>query len=180
MKKYNNFPLIVMSLAVFLLFSCAGASLLAAETSSPLEMRLRESLATLPYYSVFDTLKARVEGTTAVLSGEVTRPELKASAEAAAKRVSDIQEVRNEIEVLPFSPNDDRIRLDAYRAIYYHPDFTRYAIQAYPPIHIIVKNGDIRLEGSVLTEADRNLAGIRAKSVPGAFSVKNTLEVVKD
>jgi len=102
---------------------------------------------------------------------------LKSSAEATVKRISGVQSVKNEIKVLPFSPNDDRIRLDAYRILYYHPDFTRYAIRALPPIHIIINNGDLKLEGVVASEADKTLANIRAKEVPGVFSVTNNLVV---
>jgi hyperosmotically inducible protein len=100
---------------------------------------------------------------TVTLMGEVTRPSLKSDAEA----------VDNQIEVLPLSPNDDRIRLAEYRAIYRQARLSRYALQAVPPIHIIVKNGNVRLEGVVATEADKNLAGMRAKGVSGVFSVNN-------
>lgn len=134
-------------------------------------------MVNLPYYTVFDMLRVRVEGTKAILEGKVTNPTLKSVAASRVLKVSDVMEVENNIEVLPFSPNDDRIRLDAYRAIYYHPDFTRYATRASPPIHIIVNNGDVSLEGAVGSESDKNLADIRAKSVPGVFSVTNHLRV---
>jgi len=150
------------------------------EGHNPLTERVQQSIMNLPYYTVFDAISVQVDGTTAIVSGKVTNPVLKNTAEAAVSRVSDIQEVENNIEVLPFSPNDDRIRLDVYRSIYYHPDFTRYATRAYPPIHIIVNNGDVHLEGVVATEADKNLARIRANSVPGVFSVTNNLRVARD
>ena len=119
----------------------------------------------------------RIEGTKVTLTGQVNRPTLKGAAEAVANKVEDIQSVENQIEVLPVSPNDDRIRLDVYRAIYYHPNFTRYAIQAVPPIHIIVKNGDVTLEGVVATDSDKNLANFRVNGVSGVFSVTNNLVV---
>jgi hyperosmotically inducible protein len=88
-----------------------------------------------------------------------------------------VERVENNIEVLPVSPNDDNIRLAAYRAIYGHTALNRYALQAVPPIHIIVNNGNVTLEGVVANESDKNIAGMQAKSVPGAFSATNNLRV---
>jgi hyperosmotically inducible protein len=93
------------------------------------------------------------------------------------KDIEGVEKVNNNIEVLPLSPNDDRIRLAAYRAIYGHTALNRYAIQAVPPIHIIVNSGNITLEGVVANEADKNIANIQARSVPGAFNVTNNLRV---
>lgn len=109
----------------------------------------------------------------------MTRPTLKTDAGAAAKRIEGVESVDNQIEVLPLSPNDDRIRLAVYRAVYRQASLSRYALQAVPPIHIIVKNGHVRLEGIVATEAEKNLAGIRAKGVSGVFSVENNLRLEK-
>ncbi len=140
---------------------------------------VRHELVMLPYYGVFDNLAYRVEGSTVTLMGQVTRPTLKSDAENVVKRIEGVEHVNNEIEVLPVSPNDDRIRRAVYRAIYSDPTMDRYAIQAIPPIHIIVKNGNVSLEGVVATEADKNIAGIRANGVSGVFSVKNNLTVEK-
>ena len=87
----------------------------------------------LPYYDVFDNLQFRVEGSTVILTGQVTRPTLKSSAETVVERLEGIGSVENQIEVLPVSPRDDSIRLAVYRAIYYNSSFTRYAIRAVPP-----------------------------------------------
>jgi hyperosmotically inducible protein len=133
----------------------------------------------LPYYGLFDNLGFKVEGYKVTLVGEVTRPTLKTDAEAVVKRIEGVESIDNQIEVLPLSPNDDRIRLAVYRAIYRQASLSRYALQAMPPIHIIVKNGNVRLEGIVATEADKNVAGIRAKGVSGVFSVSNNLRVEK-
>ena len=81
---------------------------------------------------------------------------------------------QNNVEILPTSFHDDRIRVATLRTLYAHPMFNRYGIQAVPPIHIIVKNGDIRLEGVVNREMEKNVAGILANTVSGAFSVTNT------
>jgi hyperosmotically inducible protein len=142
-----------------------------------LEREVRHELVMLPYYGVFDNLAFKVDGYKVTLLGDVTRPTLKTDAGAAVKRIEGVESVDNQIEVLPLSPNDDRIRLAVYRAVYRQASLSRYALQAIPPIHIIVKNGNVRLEGIVATEADKNLAGIRAKGVSGVFSVENNLRV---
>jgi hyperosmotically inducible protein len=131
----------------------------------------------LPYYGVFDNLAYRVNGSTVELYGQVTRPTLKTDAERVVRQIEGVDKVINNIEVLPLSPNDDRIRLAAYRAIYGHTALQRYGLQAVPPIHIIVKNGNLTLEGVVASEMDRNIADIQAKAVPGVFSVTNNLRV---
>jgi hyperosmotically inducible protein len=133
----------------------------------------------LPYYGVFDNLAFKIDGSRVTLLGEVTRPTLKTDAGSVVKNIEGVESVDNQIEVLPLSPNDDRIRMAVYRAVYQQASLSRYALQAVPPIHIIVKNGNVRLEGVVATEGDKNLAGIRAKGVSGVFSVENNLRVEK-
>ena len=136
---------------------------------------IRHELVMLPYYGVFDNLAYKVDGYKVTLMGQVTRPTLKNDAERVVKDIEGVEQVNNNIEVLPLSPNDDRIRLAAYRTIYGHTALNRYALNAVPPIHIIVKNGNITLEGVVANEGDKNIAGIQANSVNGAFSVTNNL-----
>ena len=150
-----------------------------ARSRERLEREVRHELALLPYYGVFDNLAFKVEGYKVTLMGEVTRPTLKTSAEAVVKTIEGVESIDNQVEVLPLSPNDDRIRLAVYRSVYGQANLSRYAVQAIPPIHIIVKNGNVRLEGVVATEADKNLAGVRAKGVSGVFSVNNNLRVEK-
>jgi len=103
----------------------------------------------LPWYSVFDNLAFKVERDKVTLFGQVTRPTLKSDAEAAVKSIEGVASVENNIEVLPLSPIDDQIRRAVYRAIYGEPALSRYSIQAVPSIHIIVKNGNVTLEGVV-------------------------------
>jgi hyperosmotically inducible protein len=149
-----------------------------ASDESALAREVRHQLVTLPYFGVFDDLGFIVNGRTVTLVGEVTRPVLKSDAGNVVKRIEGVANVVNNIEVLPLSPNDDRIRVATYRAIYGDSVLsTRYGFRALPSIHIIVKNGDIRLEGVVANEMDRNIAGIRANGVHGAFSVQNELRI---
>jgi osmotically-inducible protein OsmY len=156
---------------------CAVTAVAAPEDRVSREVR--HQLVMLPYYSVFDNLSYRVDGGKVTLMGQVVWPTLKSDAEAVVKKVEGVEKVVNNIEVLPLSPNDDRIRRAEFRAIFGDPTMDRYAIQAVPPIHIIVKNGHITLVGVVANETDRNIAGIRANGVPGVFSVTNNLRVEK-
>ena len=142
-----------------------------------LNKEVRHELVMLPYYGVFDNLEFEVNGDTVVLSGQVTRPTLQRDAERVVKRIEGVEKVVNNIEVLPLSPFDDRIRLAAYRQIYGFGPLSRYNWGAVPPIHIIVKNGNITLTGVVDNETDKNLANIRAQGVSGAFSVNNVLRI---
>lgn len=144
-----------------------------------IEKEVRHELVMLPFYGVFDHLAFRVDGETVTLMGQVTRPTLKSDAQAVVKRIEGVETVVNKIEVLPLSSFDDRIRLATYRAIYRTPGLDRYAMRAVPPIHIIVKNGRVTLEGVVANESDRNLAYLKANGVSGVFSVTNNLRAEK-
>lgn len=147
------------------------------QTEDRIIKEVRHELLLLPYYSVFDFLSFRVDGDTVTLQGQVTRPTLKSDAEAAVGSIESARKVVNNIEVLPLSPLDDQLRHDVFRAIYGDPGLSKYAWSAQPSIHIIVKNGNVTLEGVVDNEADKNLAGLRASGVPNVFSVKNNLVV---
>lgn len=140
--------------------------------------QVRRQLVMLPYYTIFDDLGFRVNGSTVTLVGAVTNPVLKSDAENVTKQVEGVQTVINDIKVLPVSPMDWRIRRAEYRAIYGDPALaSRYCCQALPPIHIIVENGHVTIEGVVQNQFDKNVVGVRAKSVPGVFSVVNNLQV---
>lgn len=153
------------------------AGIAGAAVTDQLVRQVRHELIMLPYYSVFDNLTFQLDGSRITLRGQVTRPTLKADAERVVKRIEHLTEVVNRIEVLPVSPNDDRIRAAVYRAIYYQPILSRYAFQSVPPIHIVVRNGDVALEGVVHTKAEKDIAGVQANGVAGVFSVVNNLAV---
>lgn len=169
-----------MMAAVAGLFLVAPLVLSAAASENgkkSLEQEIRRELIMLPYYNVFDSLAFRVEGNTVTLLGQVTRPTLKSAAERVVKDVEGVANVKNEIEVLPLSSFDDRIRLGVLRAVYGNSALNRYALGAVAPIRIIVKNGDVTLEGVVANEMDRNIAYLAANGVSGVFSVTNKLQV---
>lgn len=138
---------------------------------------VRHELVMLPFYSVFDNLQYQVDGGNVTLLGQVTAPNLKSDAENVVKHIEGVEAVDNQLEVLPASPGDDRIRRATYRTIYSFASLQMYEVRSVPPIHIIVNNGHVALEGSVASEADKNAAGIRANTVPGVFSVTNNLRV---
>lgn len=139
---------------------------------------VRHELVLLPYYGVFDNLSYKVDPDgTVTLLGQVVLPVLKSDAENAVKRIEGVEKVVNNIEVLPPSPMDDRIRRATYRAIYGNEALNEYQLRAVPPIHIIVKNGHITLEGVVARQMDKDLAGMQANGVHGAFSMTNNLVV---
>jgi hyperosmotically inducible periplasmic protein len=154
-----------------------------AQPSSKAEERIikevRHELLMLPYFGVFDYIAFKVEGPSVTLIGQVVRPVLKSDAENSIKHIEGVEKVVNQIEVLPPSSMDDRLRLELYRAIYGYPALEKYALGVQKPIRIIVKNGHVALEGVVDSEADKNFAGLRANGVSGIFSVTNNLQVVK-
>ncbi len=139
----------------------------------------RHELLMLPYVNVFDYLAFKVEGYNVTLLGQVVRPVTKSDAESAVKGIEGVERVDNQIEVLPPSPMDDRLRVRLYRAIYGFASLQKYALGVQKPIRIIVKSGHVALEGVVDNDADKNTAGIRANGVSGIFSVQNNLQVVK-
>jgi hyperosmotically inducible protein len=139
---------------------------------------VRHELLMLPWFGVFDNIAYKVDGDTVTLLGQVTRPTLKSDAENVVKHIEGVEKVINQIEVLPPSPMDDRLRLQLFHAIYGYEPLQKYALGVQKPIRIIVKNGRVTLEGVVDNDADKNMAGIRANTVPGLFSVTNNLQVV--
>jgi hyperosmotically inducible protein len=175
---------ILLTITVFasaMALSALGASIpkAAPQANAHIIKEVRHELATLPYYGVFDWLEFQVmPDNTVVLRGQVVRPSTKSEAEARVKSIDGVSKVVNEIQVLPLSPQDDRLRLALYRTLYdWDSPLFRYATQAVPPIHIIVDHGRATLKGVVATKGDAQLAYMRARTVPGLFDVKNELQV---
>lgn len=142
---------------------------------------VHHELVMLPFYGVFDNLLYKIspDGTLTLL-GEVSRPTLKSDAERAVRDIEGVERVDNQIRVLPVSPNDDRIRRATYRKIYGHSVLSQYQLRAVPPIHIVVDNGHVTLEGVVARQMEKQVAGMQANSVSGVFSVENNLRVEND
>ena len=167
--------------ALLLSFACVATitSAQSDKTRNNLIREVRHELVMLPYYGVFDNLSFKVDGFSVTLIGQVTRPTLKSDAENVVKAIEGVEKVVNEIVVLPPSPMDDRIRRATYRAIYGQPPLDRYALSAVPSIHIIVAGGRVTLTGVADTEADKNIAGLKANGVSGVFAVDNQLQVTE-
>ena len=173
-------------LAVLALVVASGATAFAApgghnaqQTRSEVQLakEVRHQLVMLPYLTLFDNLEYKVEGSTVTLSGYVVNPSLKPDAGRVVKNIEGVTKVNNEIKVLPPSSMDAQIRRQEYRSIYGYAGLWKYAMGALPPVHIVVDNGHVMLFGIVDSQADKNLIGLRAKTVPNVFSVQNDLQV---
>ena len=138
---------------------------------------VRHQLLTLPYYGIFDWLEANVAPDGKVtLRGQVVRPTTQSDAEARVKLES-AKGVANQIEVLPLSTFDDETRIAIYRRLAREGGLEKYFLQAVPPIHVIVQNGHVTLQGVVRSAMDSQLAYMAASSVPNVFDVKNELSI---
>jgi hyperosmotically inducible protein len=140
---------------------------------------VRHELVMQPYYTLWDWLAFRVNGSTVELLGDVNSPGLKSDAMSTVKHIEGVEKVIDHINELPPSPMDDRIRHQVARAIFNWGTLSRYSWSAVPSIHIIVHSGRVRLEGVVDSQQDKDAAGIRANGVSGVFQVTNNLRVVK-
>jgi hyperosmotically inducible periplasmic protein len=152
-------------------------SLAAFAGSDRIERSVRHELVMLPQLTVFDNLAYKVDDGTVTLYGQVRNAVLKDEAAKVVKKIEGVENVNNQIEILPASFNDDRIRRQEARVIFGYESLSRYSLGVVPSIHIIVKNGHVTLEGLVNNQFDKNVAGIRANGVPGVFSVENKLNV---
>lgn len=166
-----------------------------------LAQEVRKQIVTLPQYGVFDNIYFAIQGgDTVILRGQASRPTLKSGIENSVKKIKGVKSVKNDIEVLPLSNNDDNLRAAVYRSIYSYAPLQKYTANrggmnrapsvaraaggitndppiGYHAIHIIVKNGNVTLVGAVNSESDLTMAGMRANIVSGVFSVENQLEV---
>ena len=165
--------------ATLLTLVTLGAAQESAKSQERIVREVRHELLMLPYFGVFDYIAFKVDGSTVTLLGQVVRPTLKSDAENSLKRIEGVEKIDNQIEVLPPSSMDDQLRIALFRAIYQSSALQKYELGVQKPIRIIVKSGRATLEGVVDNEADKNLAGLRANTVPGIFSVTNNLQVAK-
>jgi hyperosmotically inducible protein len=163
---------------------------------------VQKKLGGMTNYSVFDWITFGLEGKTVVLKGYASRPIVKEEAARSLKNIPGVDSIVNQIEVLPLSPSDDRVRASVYNRIYTQPSLSKYNAGAgnlrramgpgpslaaaaggitqdppigYHAIHIIVMNGHVTLYGVVLNQGDAAIAGMQANTAPGAFSVDNDL-----
>lgn len=175
MKRLRSGVLLIPALMVAQVSFAADGTNHVAESHT--EKQVRKELVMLPFYNLFDSLSFTVSDDSVTLMGKVTRPTLKSEAENVVKKIEGVNTVNNRIEVLPLSPNDDRLRASLYQAIYGHTTLQTLAMRAVPPIHILVEDGHVTLEGAVGNGMQKSVAGIQANTVPGVFSVTNNLLV---
>ena len=170
----------LLGLVVFALgASQASAGTTTTPNISSIPDRVHHELAMLPWYGVFDHLSYQVNSTEVTLTGQVVSEHAVTRDDAAkfVQSIPGVTKVINKIEVLPPSPFDDQIRRAEFRTVFSQADLGRYTMGAIPQVHIIVKNGHVSLEGVVMNQMDKNMAGIFANSVPGVFSVENNLRI---
>jgi hyperosmotically inducible protein len=180
MKKSLLLALLVSVLAISMVAQ-GNREALSPKGIDRIVKEVHHELVMLPFYGVFDNLAYKVDPDgTVTLLGQVARPTLKSDAENVVKRIEGVEKVVNNIEVLPTSINDDNIRRAVYRAIYGNSVLSQYQLRAVPPIHIIVKNGNVTLEGVVARAMDKQIAGMQANQVSGVFSVTNNLQVEEE
>ena len=150
----------------------------APQNDATLSNRVRHEIVMYPYYGIFDNINYRVVNSNVDLSGAVTQPWKKSDLGKSVQQLPGVASVTNELEVLPLSPMDDQLRLQIARAIYRDPSLSRYGIQAVPPIHVIVDNGHVTLEGVVNNDLEKQVAGMRASAAGLSFGpVTNNLRV---
>jgi osmotically-inducible protein OsmY len=193
------------------LLASSGSMALSAQAQNPASSwsqedtvkivnEVQKKLGSLVDYDVFDWITFGIQGRTVILKGYASRDMLKSDAQSAVKGIPGVERVVNQIQVLPNSPNDDRIRAQVYNRIYTAPSLSRYNANAgpifrglsvarmaggitvdpplgYHAIHIIVNNGHVTLYGVVDSSGDAAIANMQANSAPGAFSVDNDLIV---
>ena len=185
MKNYGSLLKFLSTgiLVAVMAFTFGVSSVRAGNTTTPnvsaIANQVQHNLAMLPWYGVFDHLDYMVNGTEVILNGQVIS-EHATTKDDAGKFVTSIPgvtKVVNNIEVLPPSPFDNQIRRAEYRTVFSQADLGRYTMGAIPQVHIIVKNGHVSLEGVVMNQMDKNVAGIVANTVPGVFSVENNLRI---
>jgi hyperosmotically inducible protein len=176
----NKFMFAAAALGLGMALSIAGAATgdTVSAADAVIVKKLTHEIRMYPRYSIFDNIGFFVDEGRVELLGEVSQPFKKADLGRIAQRVPGVTSLSNELKVLPPSPMDDRLRRQVASAVYRDPVLSRYRMQTVPPIHIIVDNGHVTLEGVVSTDMEKNVAGLRAAGAGLSFGqVTNNLHV---
>jgi hyperosmotically inducible protein len=179
LNKIHKFNKLMMAAALLGLgVAAASSSDTMSASDAAIAKKLTHEIRMYSRYSIFDNIGFFVDEGRVELLGEVSEPFKKADLGRIAQRVPGVTSMSNELKVLPVSPMDNRLRLQVARAIYRDPVLSRYSMDPVPPIHIIVDNGHVTLEGVVSTDMDKNVAGLRANGAGLSFGqVTNNLHV---
>jgi hyperosmotically inducible protein len=150
-----------------------------AEDVTPRQIgeQTRKDIVTYYAYTIFDNITLEVQGDRLIVNGQVTQPYKKQDIGNFLAHVNGVAELDNNLEVLPTSEYDDSLRLAIARTIYNDPFFIHYGNQALPPIHIIVKNGNVSLEGVVASQMDRTKAEMDARLAATYFNLTDNLRI---
>lgn len=180
MRKIRAFLLAIVASIGISVVAANAQSFTANSAHSPnaIAKKAYGKLRGLPRYGVFDNINVEVRGSTVILTGKVISLGTQSAAARAVKDIPGVTEVVNNIEELPVSPFDDRIRHEAYRTFVTRGP-GQYFHELNPDVRIIVENGRLTLEGYVYSEGDRNMLNVLANGVSGAFGVTNNLIVGK-
>jgi hyperosmotically inducible protein len=149
-------------------------------TDADISKSVQHNLLTYPYYSIWDDISYKVENGRVSLYGAVTQPIKKSDIQNIVAKLPGVEGVQDNIEVLPLSDNDNLLRRQIAASIYRFPSLSRYGMGTHPSIHIIVDNGHVTLTGVVDTQADKDVAGVRASAAGLSFGpIVNSLQVVR-
>ena len=158
--------------------AAAGSNAPGPRDDAAVTKSVRHEIVMYPYYGIWDNIEFQVANGNVTLNGAVTQPYKKTDIARSVQKVPGVTSVSNNLEVLPLSPMDNQLRRQVARAIYSDPTLSRYAIEAIPPIHVIVDNGHVTLEGVVSNDMEKQVAGLRAASAGLSFGpVVNNLRV---
>jgi len=167
-----------LGLGIALSTAAAATSNTTGASDADLAKKLAHEIRMYPRYGIFDNVSFAVDEGRVDLLGQVSEPFKKADLGRIAQRVAGVTSLSDELKVLPVSPMDNRLRLQVARAIYRDPVLSRYGMEALPPIHIIVENGHVTLEGVVSTDMEKTVAGLRAAGAGLSFGrIANNLHV---
>jgi hyperosmotically inducible protein len=176
--SFLKFMIAATAFGVAIGSAASGDNTTVSAPDAAIVKKLTHEIRMYPRYSIFDNISFFVNEGRVELLGEVNQPFKKDDLGRIAQRVPGVTSLNNEIKVLPLSPMDNRLRQQVARAIYRDPVLSRYGMQSVPPIHIIVDNGHVTLEGVVSTEMEKNVAGVRASGAGLGFGpVQNNLHV---
>ena len=179
MKIIFSFLILTIAIISFSFVDINARSFSGKDTKT-IELKVEKQIKRLAYYGVFDIIAFEVDGSTVILSGKVLNAVNRKSAERRIRKIDGVENVVNNIEILPLSRFDDSIRFRTVRALSRGGNVYRYLQGVNPAMRIIVKHGHVTLEGYVRTKGDSRLAYLLANGVTGTFSVTNNLVVTKE
>jgi osmotically-inducible protein OsmY len=177
MKKLSFVLLMLLAFGVTALLALPQDQ--AGQPADQMENDIVNTIRLAPHYGVFDSFSFKMDGNNVTLLGQAMLPITKEEVFRRVAKVAGIGTVYNKIEVLPLSKRDDRIRLEVYRNLFGTADLYRYALSPDPSIHIIVKDGNVKLEGVVSNEGDSKFALMAVRRVNGILSVTDNLKIEK-